>query len=55
MMASQSKGKPFRGNSRPGGGQQNGQPLKGNAKSGPQRPADGGKLRLKRPKKAKRV
>ena len=47
------KGKPFRGNSRPGGGRTERPAPKKAAKSGPQRPADGGKLRLKRPKKAK--
>ena len=49
------KGKPFRGNSRPGGGRTERPAPKKAAKSGPQRPADGGKLRLKRPKKAKRA
>ncbi|MGB1895182.1 MAG: DEAD/DEAH box helicase [Candidatus Puniceispirillaceae bacterium] len=47
------KGKPFRGNSRPGGGRTERPAPKKTAKSGPKRPADGGKLRLKRPKKAK--
>lgn len=55
------KGKPFRGNSRPGEGrpQGEGRPERSAgrkpAKNGPQRPADGGKLSLKRPKRAKRA
>ncbi|MGC6474251.1 MAG: DEAD/DEAH box helicase [Candidatus Puniceispirillaceae bacterium] len=49
------KGKPFRGNSRPGGGRNERPAHKKAAKDSTQRPADGGKLRLKRPKKAKRA
>ena len=49
------KGKPFRGNSRPGGGHGERPAPKRAANKGGQRPADGGKLSLKRPKKAKRA